>query len=133
MTHAPHRSILVIEDEPLLAMDIEMTLRAAGFHVLGPAKSNADALSVLMADDPDIAILDLNLGMEMVFPVFDYLDSAGKPFLILSGHSRQMVPARYRSRPFLQKPYESSTLLRMVAAALDTARDAAVWREKRPG
>ncbi len=117
MDRALRRSILVVEDEPLLAMDIEMTLLAAGFHVVGPAKANAEALSLLKTDNPDLVILDLNLGVEMVFPVFGHLDKAGKPFIILSGHSHQMVPAQYRDRPFLQKPYNSAALLRMIDKA----------------
>ena len=68
MDRALRRSILVVEDEPLLAMDIGMTLLAAGFRVVGPAKANAEALSLLKTDNPDLVILDLNLGVEMVFP-----------------------------------------------------------------
>src|SRR6185312_14273598 len=103
MTVAPHRSILVIEDEPMLAMDVENSLRAAGFHVMGPAGSTAEALSMLRGRRPDLAILDLNLGSEMVFALFDHLETAQTPFIILSGHSRRLVPERYRDRPFLQK------------------------------
>lgn len=118
------RSILVMEDEPLLAMDIEMTLRAAGYRVVGPAKANAEALSLIETDNPDLAILDLNLGVEMAFPVFDYLERAGKPFIILTGHSQMVVPAQYRDRPFLQKPHEIATLLRMIDRVLGAACDA---------
>jgi DNA-binding response OmpR family regulator len=123
MSHVLHRSILVIEDEPILAMDVEMILQAAGFHVVGPAQTSAAALSMLTMDNPDLVILDLNLGAEMVFPVFDELDKAGKPFIILSGHSPRMVPARYRDRPFLQKPYQPATLLRMIDAAFGAVDD----------
>src|SRR5438128_411759 len=104
MNDVAHRSILVIEDEALLAMDVETVLKSSGYRVLGPVGTSADALSILQAGSPDLTILDLNLGDEMVFPVFDHLEKTGTPFIILSGHSQKMVPARHKNRPFLQKP-----------------------------
>ena len=68
MDRALHRSILVGEDEPLLAMDIEMTLMAAGFHVVGPAKADAEALSLLKTDNPDLVILALYLDVALRRP-----------------------------------------------------------------
>ena len=114
MTVAPYRGILVIEDEPMLAMDVEASLSAAGFRVIGPVGPTAHALSRLHSQRPDLAILDPNLGGEMVFSLFDHLERAGTPFIILSGHSLRMVPERYRNRPFLQKPYQMPMVLRMV-------------------
>jgi DNA-binding response OmpR family regulator len=119
MIVVPHRSILVIEDEPLLAMDVESSLSAAGFRVIGPAGTIAEALPLLRDEHPDLAILDLNLGSEMTFSVFDRLDAAGTPFIVLSGHSHRMMPERYRGRPFMQKPYLMATLLRMIQEVFD--------------
>jgi len=115
-------SILVVEDEPLLAMDVEMVLRNAGFRVVGPAGTCARAIALLREATPDLAILDLNLGPELALSVFDCLERSGIPFVVLSGHSRQMIPAQFQDRPFLQKPYEIPTLLRMVDEALQDAR-----------
>jgi len=117
----PQRSVLLVEDEALLAMDIETVLGAVGFQVIGPASTSAEAYRLILSDKPDVTILDLNLGTEMVFPVLDYLDDVGIPFLILSGHSHQMVPARHAGRPFLQKPCEPGTLLRAVRGMLQPA------------
>ena len=116
------RCILVVEDEPLLAMDVEMVLGNAGFRVVGPAGTCARAIDLLRDEPPDLTILDLNLGTELAFSVFDHLDEAGIPFIILSAHSRQMVPARYQDRPFLQKPYRIPALLRMIDEVLQDAR-----------
>jgi DNA-binding response OmpR family regulator len=127
MNDAAHESVLLIEDEPLLAMDVEMALSAAGYRVVGPAETNAAALAILRAERPDLIILDLNLGTEMVFPVFDYLDVLGTPFIIVSGHSRHLIPARHRDRPFLQKPYDTANLLRMVHETLAAANGASVF------
>ncbi len=114
MSGALQHSILLIEDEPLVAMDAEMTLGSAGFRIVGPATSNATALSMLLAEKPDLAVIDLKLGNELVYPLFDYLEQAGTPFIIVTGHSRNMVPEPYRDRPFLQKPYQMSLLLQAV-------------------
>ena len=112
------RSILVVEDEALLAMDVEMVLRNAGFRVVGPAENSARAMAILREETLDLTIVDLNLGAELAFSVFHRLEESGVPFIILSGHSRQMIPERFRDRPFLQKPYQIPTLLRMVREVL---------------
>jgi DNA-binding response OmpR family regulator len=108
-----------VEDEPLLAMDVEAVLRGVGFEVAGPAATTAEAFRLIQADPPHAVILDLNLGTEMAFPLLDHLDEKKIPFLILSGHSRQMVPARHSRRPFLQKPCDPAVLLRAVRLALE--------------
>jgi DNA-binding response OmpR family regulator len=119
MNDLPRRSILLVEDEPLLAMDVEAILRGVGFDVAGPATTTAEAFRLILADTPDAALLDLNLGTEMVFPLLDHLDEKKIPFLILSGHSQQMVPPRHRRRPFLQKPCDPAVLLRAVRQVLE--------------
>jgi DNA-binding response OmpR family regulator len=126
MNEVPHRSILVVEDDPLLAMDLEWTLKRDGFVVIGPAITIKEAFHLLRDGPPDLAILDLNLGEEMVFPVADHLAATRVPFLILSGHSRKLVPAPHRKRPFVQKPYAAATLLRTVRAMLDGSRNHAM-------
>ncbi len=115
------RSILLIEDEPLVAMDVEMALEAAGFRVVGAAASNEAAFSMLRTEIPDLTILDLNLGHETSFPVFDHLAELRRPFIVVSGHSRHLLPAQYRDQPFLQKPYRMEALLRLVRETLETA------------
>jgi DNA-binding response OmpR family regulator len=111
-------TVLLVEDDPLVAMDVEMVLTGAGYRVIGPAGSCTAAVSILREQAPDIAVLDLNLRGEMAFALFDRLADDRRPFVILSGHSRQVVPARHARRPFLQKPYAAAVLLRTIHAAL---------------
>src|SRR5262245_12238029 len=117
-----HPCILVVEDEALLAMDVEMVLRNAGFRVAGPAGTCARAMDILREDTPDLTILDFNLGTELALSIFNCLEERGIPFIILSGHSQRMIPPQYQDRPFLQKPYQIPTLLRMVDQTLEEAR-----------
>ncbi|HET7847974.1 MAG TPA: response regulator [Pseudolabrys sp.] len=113
------RNILVVEDEPLLAMDVEMTLTAAGYRVIGPALTTRDALHLVQDEALDLAVLDLNIGDDTVAPVADRLADDGTPFMILSGHSHEVVPARHKARPFMQKPYKTSELLQALNRLLE--------------
>jgi DNA-binding response OmpR family regulator len=129
VTETLRRSILVIEDDPLVAMDLEVVLNASGYRVIGPGETTEEALKLLHEETPDVAVLDLNLGTEMSFPLFDYLERIGVPFVVLSGHSRNMVPARHIHSSFVQKPYAPRALLQVISTLLDkgdgaTARQA---------
>jgi DNA-binding response OmpR family regulator len=114
----PQRSVLLVEDEPLVALDVEMALTRAGFRVLGPAPTTATAMSFLRRDNPDLTILDLHLGDGMAFPLMDFMAKTGRLFVILSGHSRHVVPPPHRDRPYVQKPHQENALLQVVEAAL---------------
>ena len=119
LDHALQCSILLVEDEPLLAMDMELLLSNEGFDLLGPAMNVREAMDLIQGRAPDLTILDLNLGGEMAFPLLDFLSERTIPFVVLSGHSHQLVPARHRHRPFLQKPCEPETLLATVRKTLN--------------
>jgi DNA-binding response OmpR family regulator len=113
------RRVLIVEDNGIVALDLECTLREQGADVVGPARSVADARRL---DSLDAAVLDVNLGDEDVFPLADALAEAGIPFLFLTGHSGHTVPPRYRERPFLQKPYNPAKLVAMLASMLSESR-----------
>src|SRR5215475_11876090 len=114
MTVVGLRNILVIEDDPLLAMDVETCLVAAGYCVIGPVATTADAFRLIQRRRLDLVVLDLNLGSEMAFALPDFLAERQIPFIILTGHSPTMVPSGHKNRPFLQKPYVAATLLRTI-------------------
>jgi CheY-like chemotaxis protein len=115
------RSILIVEDEMLLAMDIEEMVRSAGCSVIGPVGTVAEAVRKLRDSKPDGAILDVSLSGELVFPIADALQEAGIPFMIVTGYARDQVPERHRTRPFLQKPYKATVLIDMLGRLLGSA------------
>lgn len=78
------KKILVVEDEILLAMELEDALRDGGFDVVGPAGSVAHALALLRKQPPDAAVLDVTLAGEKVTPVATLLKSLGIPFVLAS-------------------------------------------------
>ncbi|SNS23434.1 Response regulator receiver domain-containing protein [Sphingomonas laterariae] len=98
--------ILVIEDEPLIAMVLEDYLDMLGHGVAGLAETVETALSFVAAGDFDAAILDVHLrGGEASWPVADALVAAAKPFLVATGGHVEPPPSRHASAPVLTKPY----------------------------
>jgi CheY-like chemotaxis protein len=82
------RLVLVVEDEFLIALDLELLLRRHGWRVLGPAATVAAALRLLAGTIPDVALLDVNLGGELVTPVAEELRARGVPFVLASAYDR---------------------------------------------
>jgi PAS domain S-box-containing protein len=118
--HAPvsGRRILVVEDEPLIAMEFSQTLSEAGFVVIGPAESVARALALLAQFGCDAAVLDINLGTETSEPVARELIKLGVPFTTISGYSREQLPANMRTAPLLGKPVSPAMLIAGVKRCL---------------
>lgn len=113
---AEHQRILIIEDEPLIAMMLEDFLDVQGRAVAGTADSVASALPLVEAGGFDAAILDVNLRAgEKSWPVADALAQRGIPFVLATGGGDDAVTAGHAGRPLLAKPFTMDT----VAKALD--------------
>jgi CheY-like chemotaxis protein len=108
------RRILVVEDEYFIADDLVVALRAAGAEIIGPASTWQEALSMLEATPPDLAILDINLRGENGFAVADALAARGLPFVFATGYDPSAIPERHAGRPVWQKPFDVND----IAAAL---------------
>jgi DNA-binding response OmpR family regulator len=106
--------VFVAEDEFLLALLLEEDLRAMGCTVLGPHASLTLATEASRREAFDLAILDVNLNGEMVFPLADELGGRGMPVVLLSGYGTGSLPERFRSTPRLSKPYDFAALQREV-------------------
>ncbi len=104
-------SILVVEDEPLVAIEIAQVLNEAGFAVIGPTRAVAPALSLLDESGCDAAVLDINLGGETSEPIAWRLLARGTPFVTLSGYSRTQHPPVFNSAPALAKPLRPELLI----------------------
>ena len=112
------RRVLIVEDEPLIAMDFSQALSDAGYVVIGPANSVARALALLAQFGCDAAVLDVNLGMETSEPVARELIKLGTPFVVTSGYSREQQPEIMQSAPLLGKPASAHMLLAQVERCL---------------
>lgn len=105
--------VLLVEDQMLIAMDVEMMLNDAGIDNVVTAPSAAEALRRLQDFTPDVAVLDVNLGAGTSAPVAQELQRLGVPFLFATGYGdRSMIPAGCEGVPVLPKPYESEPLLK---------------------
>jgi|FEC22Drversion2_1045045.scaffolds.fasta_scaffold00023_46 CheY-like chemotaxis protein len=102
--------VLVVEDEFLIAMEIEAALEAAGAIVVGPAPSLEAACSLARNGDIDAAILDVNLGDEHVFPAAELLDQRGIPYIFHTAYP----PKELEGRPVCVKPVEPVRLIRIL-------------------
>lgn len=109
-------SVLIVEDEPLVALEMEAALRQAGFVIAGVAGSCDRALAMLDRIDCDAAVLDANLRGTCVEPVVAVLKTRGTPFLVVSGYDRSHLPASLLEAQFLAKPFRPDALVRAVSA-----------------
>ena len=83
---------------------IEEMLEQLGAGSIRHAARLEDALVLVAARLPTLAILDVNIGGKTVFPIADQLDAAGVPFLFITGYGRSGLHGRWLSREVLQKP-----------------------------
>ena len=110
--------ILVVEDEPLIAMLIEDILRERGCDVIGPASTVADGLRLATADRLDAALLDVNIGEETVYPVADALRRLDVPFVFVTGLPGDDLSEPYRVQPTIRKPIFRRDFAERVVEAL---------------
>jgi two-component sensor histidine kinase/CheY-like chemotaxis protein len=110
--------ILVVEDEALVALEIASILSSAGFDVIGPAGSVAQALTILDASMCDAVVLDVNLGRETAEPIAVRLLSCGTPFVVVSGYARNQQPAAFTDAVLLNKPVSPERLIAEVRRCL---------------
>ena len=114
------RVVLVVEDEILIAMDLEHLLQRHGWHVLGPAATVAEALRLLAGEQPDVALLDVNLRGEQVTPVAEELRARGVPFVLTSAYDSRWLRTvtALAEAPHLGKPTDARRLLAALAQAV---------------
>lgn len=104
-------TVLIVEDEPLIAMSLEDLLIDRGITCLGPVGSLVSALATISESRFDMALLDVNLRGERIDPVADRLAEAGIPFIFTTGHGEDGLPHGYRDRPVIAKPYSDTAVI----------------------
>jgi CheY-like chemotaxis protein len=108
--------IFVVEDEFLIRMLLEDMLDELGYAVAGVAGRLEEAIEMSKSGAFDLAILDVNLDGEDVFPVADILAGRGVPFVLVTGYGGRGLPEPYCSRPTLQKPFQIDDLGKTLGA-----------------
>ncbi len=105
------RRVMVVEDELLISMLIEDTLADADCVVVEPFTSVQDALRAAHDTVADLAVLDVNLRGEKVYPVADILEARGIPFLLLSGYGQDAIPPDRPGWQVCSKPFGPDELV----------------------
>jgi CheY-like chemotaxis protein len=113
------KRVLVLEDEPLIAMVLVDTLEEAGCKIVGPAYDSAQALKLISDGNIDVAVLDVNLGSGRTSaPVADTLKQSGIPFVFATGYGERGMRDSDRAHLRVDKPYCAPTILAAIETAL---------------
>jgi CheY-like chemotaxis protein len=116
------RRVLIVEDELLVAMDLEAMLAEEGVEVIEVAATVAAALKALNEHCPDAVMLDLNLDGEPTIEVAERLNSRNIPFVIATGFvERADLDHSLRRAPRVEKPWNRAELLSKLSAVLHPA------------
>ncbi|MBY0611432.1 MAG: response regulator [Beijerinckiaceae bacterium] len=102
--------VLVVEDEPIVAMLIEDTLGELGCIVADIAARFEDAMRMAASLDFDVAVLDVNLGGQQTYPVAERLSERKIPFAFATGYGASGLSPEFRHVPILAKPFQLSDL-----------------------
>jgi CheY-like chemotaxis protein len=103
--------VLIVEDDPIIALDFEETILGFGVKTVRAAGTVATALDMIADRAPDFALLDVGLIREKSFAIAERLDALNIPFVFVTGYSAEVrLPPAFADRPRLPKPYSSDAL-----------------------
>jgi DNA-binding response OmpR family regulator len=106
--------VLVVEDEPIVGMDIEAILSEAGLEVVGPVSSVSEALELISSAPIECALIDFVLTDGNALDVVARLTDSSIPFAFVTGVSRDGIPAAYGDIPTVGKPFAAAELVSCV-------------------
>ncbi len=110
--------VLVVEDDPIIAMDLEDTILGLGANAVRTAGSVARALQFIEERAPEFALLDVGLVGEKSFVVAERLETLGIPFAFVTGYSTVELPAVLEGKPRLPKPCRTDELEAILRSAV---------------
>jgi CheY-like chemotaxis protein len=112
--------LLLVEDDPIIALDFEDTILGLGVKIVRTASSVAKALQMIADRAPDFALLDVGLVREKSFAIAERLDALNIPFAFVTGYAAEVkVPAAFSSRPRLPKPCSTEALEAVLRGVAD--------------
>lgn len=111
-------SVLIVEDEWLIADSLQHVCETAGYVVCGPAARVPEALALVASAPPDVAVLDVSLRGERSFPIARALTDKAVPFIFMTGYVSIDIPEEFRGAPLLNKPIDEARLLKCIRSVL---------------
>ena len=112
------KHVLVVEDEPLVAMDIQSTLSAAGCDVVGPAGTLEEAKRLLATNRCDAALVDVNLKGEPIDELLVALQKRNVPFAFVTGYGGKVLSKTFEETVTISKPFSAQQLLAVAEVLL---------------
>jgi len=112
------KSVLIVEDNVLIADDLKEALAEEGAAVVGPVYETEKALEALAQAHPDCAILDVFMGAGTTATVATTLNDMGVPYVVVSGYQHDWIPKPMQAAPYIAKPYGYEELINAVWKAL---------------
>lgn len=109
------RRVMIVEDEVIVAFCMECEIEDAGGIVVGPVYSVAEALGII--DSVDVAVLDININGEQIWPVADALSARGVPFVLASANcgDPNAIPLAYAGVARFDKPVAMDRLVAKIS------------------
>ena len=115
--------VLIVEDELLIAMEVENLLKRLGCIALDAVPTIQQALRMLESELPDFAVLDVNLNGQRVTPVAEALREQGVPFVLVTGWGSERLQEKVlKDAPYLRKPVNAQQLGRAISDVLARLR-----------
>ncbi|MDN3588994.1 MULTISPECIES: response regulator [Methylobacterium] len=114
--------VLVVEDEAAISMLLEDMLLDFGCTVVGPAARLSTALEMAASETFEVAILDVNVAGEPIYPVAEAIVKRNLPIVFSTGYGGAGIREPFRDRPVVQKPFSQADLKRTLLAAVAAAR-----------
>ena len=109
-TNGALKQVMIVEDEMLVALDLQEQVKALGYAVVGPYGRLAEAIEGAAAEQIDLAILDLNLNGEMTYDLAEQLADRGIPIVFTTGYESDAIKTRINNFRVLNKPVVKDTL-----------------------
>ena len=115
--------VLIVEDEPIIALSLEDVLIDAGFQIAGVAARLDKALSLIESGACDVAIVDANLAGVSASPAALALAARGLPFIVMSGYSPEQMQGEFPDALFIQKPCRPELIIETLNTLLLDRKD----------
>jgi DNA-binding response OmpR family regulator len=103
--------ILIVEDDPMLALDLEELIVDAGFKIAAIAGKLEKAFALIESGGFDAAIVDANLAGVSASPLASAMTARSLPFIVLSGYSSEQLQGAFPGALFLQKPSRPAQII----------------------
>ena len=111
--------VLIVEDEPMIALDFEDVLIDAGFQIAGVVGKLEKAMALIESGVCDAAIVDANLAGVSASPAAIALAARGLPYIVTSGYSPEQMKGDFPGAIYIQKPCRPAMLLQTLHHLLD--------------